>query len=194
LGFLKKYSMANHCRVLTKKTLDPKEVDKLVKKISREKLFHVFKVRFNKKENSWYVFHPSSPGYMALTFWLSDENEYDESGTPNVLLKQSVIEFRHGHSYSFLWWIEGVFRENLAKHYGAQTRDDGDWVLRDACPEDYETYEIYAKDTHPMFDEQKSLPEDVINILKVKGLTPEEIEEKRKIGMEILKKWKEEKK
>lgn len=180
--------MANHCRVLTKKTLDAHEVNSIVQKLAKEKLFDVFKIEFDEEFGSWLVFHPKNPHYMALTFWLSDEEEYGieingeyvEYNEPLRLSELSVIEFRHGHGYSFLWWIEGVFRENLAKYYNAQTIDDGDGILIDACPEKYETYAEWSKGGGILSVELKPIPKDVITKLGVKAMTFEEFNKNKK--------------
>jgi len=125
-------------------------------------------------------------------FWLTDDvrygtgdeygsqKEYKEYKKPKTLSKQSCIEFRHGHAFQFMWWVEGVFRENLGKHYNAQMWDDGTGWLEKAKPELYKTLESYVtgigcktkeqikawKKLH--FDWQKDeIPKELIKKLKL---------------------------
>lgn len=148
--------MANHAKVLTGKKLNPDEVNEIIQRLNQEKLGGVFTVTFEKNtpngygDYQWFVKYKDQD-YIAMIFWLSDdiacgyeENdkwiEYDE---PKTISEQSCIEFRHGHSFRFMWWVEGVFRENLGKYYNAKMWDDGVGECGPANPERYETFKTY---------------------------------------------------
>ena len=153
--------MANHAKVCTGKTLDPKEVDEIVQNINKEKLGGLFTLEYEKDvengygEHQWFLQYKDR-GDISRVFWLVDDVRYgegDEYGStkefveydkPKTLSKQSCIEFRHGHSFQFMWWVEGVFRENLGAHYNAQMWDDGTGWLEKAKPERYETFKSYS--------------------------------------------------
>lgn len=145
--------MANHAKVCTGKTLDALEINDIIIKLNQEKLAGVFDVSFNVEEYYWSVSYKDD-GFLAIEFWLSDEDEWGsevdgkwiEYEEPKILSKNSCIEFRHGHSFQFLWWFEGVFRENLGRIYNARMWDDGiGWCNSPAEPEKYETFETYVR-------------------------------------------------
>ena len=150
--------MANHAKVCTGKTLDPDEVNEIVQKLNKEKLGDVFTLTYQKDnvngygKYQWFLQYKDED-YIAMIFWLSDDKEYgiEEEGKeyieydePKILSTQSCIEFRHGHSFNFMWWVEGVFRENIGKHYNAKMWDDGVGECGHANPERYETFQTYA--------------------------------------------------
>lgn len=151
--------MANHARVCTGKKLDPSEVSDIVQKLNKEKLGDVFTLEYQKNTKDGYGKHQwflqyKDEDYIAMIFWLTDDEsygeekdgEYIEYDKPKILSKQSCIEFRHGHSYNFMWWVEGVFRENLGKHYNARMWDDGcGWIEEPQKLERYESFESYVR-------------------------------------------------
>jgi hypothetical protein len=149
--------MANHAKVITSKTLDPREVDDIVQRLNKEKLGGIFNITYQKNVKGGYGKHQwflqyKDEDYIAMVFWISDDVAYGyeedgkwiESDDRTILSKQSCIEFRHGHSFDFMWWVEGVFRENLGKHYNAKMWDDGIGECETANPERYETFKTYA--------------------------------------------------
>lgn len=155
--------MANHAKVCTSKTLDPLEINEIVQRLNKEKLHDIFTLNFEvDTENGWgkyqWILRYKEDPCIAIEFWLSDEKEYGKEingkwiqfKEAKILSTQSCIEFRHGHSFQFMWWVEGVFRENLGKHYNARMWDDGTSWLGPASPEKYENFqeyiESYAKD------------------------------------------------
>ena len=82
---------------------------------------------------------------MNLNTGLRKSGEYVEYETPKLLSEQSGIEFRHGHGFNFLWWVEGVFRENLGKKYSARMWDDGvGWETDAPKPERYTSFKTYV--------------------------------------------------
>jgi len=146
--------MANHAKVCTGKTLNPDEVNDIVQKINKEKLGDIFTLTYQKDnvngygKYQWFLQYKDED-YIAMIFWLSDDIDYSSSDENtldggNLLSTQSCIEFRHGHSFQFMWWVEGVFRENLGKHYNAKMWDDGVGECGPANPERYETFQTYA--------------------------------------------------
>ena len=151
--------MANHAKVCTGSKLNPDEVNDMVQKLNKEKLGNVFKLTYQKNlkdaygKHQWFLQYKDED-YIALVFWLSDDvsygdekdGEFIEYDKPKILSKQSCIEFRHGHSYNFMWWVEGVFRENLGKHYNARMWDDGTgWIDGPQKMERYESFEAYVR-------------------------------------------------
>jgi hypothetical protein len=151
--------MANHAKVCTGKTLDPNEVNDIVQKLNKEKLNGIFTLKYDVNYPGGWADHQwtlqyKNEDYIALQFWLSDDveygeekdGEYTEYDEPKILSKQSCIEFRHGHSYNFMWWVEGVFRENLGKHYDARMWDDGcGWIEEERRLDRYESFESYVR-------------------------------------------------
>lgn len=146
--------MANHAKVCTGKTLNPDEVNEIVQRLNKEKLGGVFTITYETNitggwgKFQWVVQFKD----ISMIFWLSDDKEYgiEENGKfieypkPKIISEQSCIEFRHGHSFNFMWWVEGVFRENLGKHYNAKMWDDGIGECGPANPEKHETFKSYA--------------------------------------------------
>jgi hypothetical protein len=134
--------MANHARAVTKKKLDPTEVQCNLIKILKEKLHDLFQFEYNPEEKLWYVFYKKD-NQIGFQFWISDEIDYEEEDG-KLVSKDSVLEFRHGHGWQFMWWVEGVVRENLGKIYNAQMFDEGCEIEPKPVPEHYETFEIFC--------------------------------------------------
>lgn len=175
--------MANHAKVITGKTLNPDEVNEIVQRINKEKLGSVFTITYEKDvpngwgKHQWFVQYKEET-YITMVFWLSDDVDYINYDKPTVVSEQSCIEFRHGHSFRFMWWVEGVFRENLGKHYNANMWDDGIGECGPPNPEDFETFKKYLAGEGNLtkeelqqskkinFDLQKeSIPEELIKTL-----------------------------
>ena len=149
--------MANHAKVCTGKTLNPDEINQIVQRINKEKFGGVFTLTYDVDfPNGWgkyqWLLKYKDDDYLAMQFWLTDDEEWGtekdgkfiEYDEPKILSEQSCIEFRHGHSFRFMWWVEGVFRENLGKHYNAKMWDDGVGECGKAEPEKYETFKHYV--------------------------------------------------
>lgn len=144
--------MANHAYAKTGKTLDAKEVDGHIRKIVSEKLNNAFIVDFNEEETIWMINYKKSD-YIGFQMWISDDVEYGEMkgkefveyDKPKTISTNSVLEFRHGHTFFFMWWVEGVIRENLGKIYSASMFDDGTDINPTPNPEKYKTFEHYCR-------------------------------------------------
>ena len=148
--------MANHAKVCTGKTLNPDEINKIVQDLNKEKLGGIFNIEYEVNAPGGYANHQwflsyKDDDYLAMVFWLSDDVAYGEYKNgewidfddKKILSKQSCIEFRHGHSFRFMWWVEGVFRENLGKIFNAKMWDDGTGECEDAKPENFESFKSY---------------------------------------------------
>lgn len=186
--------MANHAKVYTGKKLNPIEVNDIVQKLNKEKLYGVFDLKYDADSKNGYgkyqwVLSYKNDNQFSLIFWLSDDESYGEEkdGTyitydkPKILSKQSCIEFRHGHTFSFMWWVEGVLRENLGKHYNAKMWDDGTgWLDEPPRADQFETFETYIRTLatkvedvklikdHKLPDWQmENIPKELIDVLKL---------------------------
>lgn len=143
--------MANHAYAKTGKKLDPKEVDANIRKIVAEKLAGIFSVDYNKKEKLWLI-HYKGNDYIGFQMWISDDKEYGEMKNgefieyknPKIISKNSVLEFRHEHAFRFMWWVEGVIRENLGKIYNARMFDDGCEMDPKPNTDKFETFETFC--------------------------------------------------
>jgi hypothetical protein len=147
--------MANHAYAKTGNKLDHKEVDAHIRRIVEEKLKGLFVVDYNEEEKLWSVGYPKDD-YMAFLIWISDEVEY-ENGESKLISEGSVIEFRHGHSFQFMWWVEGVVRENLGKIYNARMFDDGCEIDPKPNHVRYETFEIFCRTKDDLTQMDKKL-------------------------------------
>lgn len=136
--------MANHAQAKTGKRLNANEVDANIRKIVAEKLNNIFNVEFEDglTEKYWIIRYKDD-GYLAMEMWISDDVDYNEEPT-KLISEQSVLEFRHGHDMGFMWWVEGVVRENLGKIYNAQMFDDGCEIDPKPNPENFETFETFC--------------------------------------------------
>ncbi len=77
----------------------------------------------------------------------------EQGAAPN----RNCIEFRHGHSLEFLWWIESVFFEGLAKHFNGRMFDEGiGFYDRDPEPEKITTYKDYILRSRKDISDDKS--------------------------------------
>lgn len=177
--------MANHAYAKTGKTLDPQEVGEHIKRLVKEKLGDLFNVEYNPDGEYMWVVSCKKDDKIAFAFWISDDYEYSnpDISYPNpgwdkktVLSKNSVLEFRHGHGFNFMWWVEGVIRENLGKIYNANMFDDGCEIDPKPSPEIYETFETFCsrrgkpkeqkKHWFPEY-ERKETPKELIEGLKL---------------------------
>lgn len=148
--------MANHGYVYTKQELTYDEILKELEVINQRCLGGLFEIKINGERNYITIWCKKYFDICIQDLWLSDEREfgyyedpsdyktYIEYDQPKILSKNSVIEFRHGHGNA-IYWLEGVFRENIAKKYDALIGDDGYDERYPAKPEEYESFEMYAK-------------------------------------------------
>lgn len=134
--------MANHAYAKTGKTLDQKDVDVNIRKIVADKLKGLFEVKYDKDEKTWWIKYVKDD-QISFLVWISDEIDYEEEDG-KLVSKDSVLEFRHGHSWQFMWWVEGIVRENLGKIYNARMFDDGCEIEPKPVPDHYETFEIFC--------------------------------------------------
>lgn len=170
--------MANHAFAKTNISLDPQDVTRHVINICKEKLHNVFTVYFDPTSTRWIVFYKDIS--IALEFWLSSEYSYGEYidekwieyDNPVFIKTNNIIEFRHGHSLAFMWWVEAVIRENLGAIYNAEMADEGCDIDPKPKPEDIETFELFCKGIEgkrhwlPEWDIDR-IPIELINILKL---------------------------
>lgn len=147
--------MANHGYVYTKQRITQKQLLKNIQEINDEIFggLMIIDVRIEYfVENAIHIYSDYFNN-KGVELWISNEEENayeDENGNwieydnPKIISHNSVIEFRHGHIHSIRWWLEGVFRENLAKKYNALVGDDGHDKRSVAEPEKY-IWEEFAK-------------------------------------------------
>lgn len=116
--------MANHAYVIPKKMPTRKQIDTDAREIVTRK-FPMFDLHYDGKKN-WHLQYKDD-GYIGLIFWI-DKYGLIETWTPETeecKVYRPCIEFRHGHSRPFMWWVEYEIREELALRYKAQCADDG---------------------------------------------------------------------
>lgn len=128
--------MANHAYVALVTQPDPLEVDALVRNLVATKLGNAFHVEYNDPHQMWIISYPPVPDDLSFAFWLTSSSMVN--GRPYLL------EFRHGHTYNFMWWVEGVIRENLGAHYNGYMLDEGAEIDSTPHPEKYASFEIFA--------------------------------------------------
>lgn len=131
--------MANHAYVVPKGKMPiVEQINKDAQEIVRRK-FPQFVLDFYPPEEigeggiNWHLHAEPYDGYLGLIFWL---DKYGNSKTP-------CIEFRHGHAYGFLWWVEHEIREELACLYDAYSVDDAINELEAPDKSRYDTYRDY---------------------------------------------------
>lgn len=142
--------MANYGHVKVGRELTPEEVTEKFKEISDKFFKGNFLVSYG--DNSWKISHKLDEDY-AIWVELDDTYEYGvynelgewiEHDEFILVNKNSTVSFRHGHSHRSLWWVEGVFRENLAKMYNTVVVDDSDGIEEEPNPGKYESYALYC--------------------------------------------------
>ncbi len=164
--------MANHAKVCTGNTLDPKEVNQLVQDINEDRFGNIFFIEFDEKEKTWYLSETVETNqWIGLSFWISDEIDFTKTGKKKVISKQNCIEFRHGHAYNLMWYIEGVFREALGEHYKARMWDDGvGWIEEGPDVKRFESFKKYKNGYMSDLDKEelKEIPKNIIKKLELK--------------------------
>jgi len=139
--------MANHGYLKTGKELSSNLIDELITKINKEKFHDVltFTVFESYSGKNWQALIDD---YNGIQFWISDDVEYGEVKDdiyteyvePKVITKKSVLEFRHGYGFSFMWWLEGVITIEFQKQLGGEFYDDGFEGKYEKPEKKYETF------------------------------------------------------
>jgi hypothetical protein len=160
--------MANHAYVIPPEMPTFDQVDKIVRRVVAEKFPMLVVEAYPDKayferirpelKGYWFVYHPENRDYFALEFWFgSNLLELDCSDIPHVSLGQErigaavdmerafAVEFRHGHSYDILWWIEYEIREEVGCALNARMFDDGVGDCGKPRTDRYDTLAEYRK-------------------------------------------------
>ena len=116
MNFKKEIKMANSGYVVFQKEIPSLEqIKEDVKEILKKFPNHT--ITFTQDEDSWskegtWVVSFKENDYLSLVFWISK------------FKNKKCIEFRHGHSSSFSWWVEAELREGIGRKYNAKIADD----------------------------------------------------------------------
>jgi len=156
--------MANHAWIYTDTLPTHEVIDKDIRHLVARK-FSMLKVK--SVENGWIIYHPEDEDYLALAIWHSYFQEYNTTGKTGERIK--AIEFRHGHPYRILYWIESYIRASLAKKYNCKAWDDGIGPYQEKDPA--ETLEEYWPGWLNWVSskaELKTLPKDLRNLVEGK--------------------------
>ena len=148
--------MANHAYVVTPVKPTVAQVDAIVRRVVSEKFpMLVVETHPDTEEAYWQVTHPKDTAYLVLDFWFGDHRlDKDElARIPHVVLDEEddgmtnvfAIEFRHGHSYEMLWWIEHEIREAVGRELDGCMFDDGVGIMGEPDPDTYATYMEYRR-------------------------------------------------
>ena len=167
--------MANHAGIKTTGEIDPIVLEKRVREIVSIKLKGLFEVEskiYTTGHISFFVFYKNDPDNISLQFWTSDE--WDYSDTPHIeprkVASRNIIEFRHGHTFDFMWWVEGVIRETLGEIYQGEMWDDGCDISPTPKPQKYETFERFCAGNKKFWlnrHQKKHIPLDLIKGLNL---------------------------
>ena len=159
--------MANHAYIKTEKVIDPHEVFTLVTEIIKTKLCDLFDV-IPSMDSDFIVIYKSDPDFQ-FSFWIDDDIDYEDN-TPKIIRRNSVLEFRHGHLFNFMWWVEGVIRENLGKSLNGRMFDDGCEIDPKPNPERYDSFEIFTNGKKSLWfnhHDKLNVPTELIEKLKL---------------------------
>lgn len=135
--------MSNHAYVVPKKMPTSRQINKDAQEICARK-FPQFVLNYDGKKN-WHLKYDPAPSYLGLIFWRSktgDPRTWNQK-LEKCTVELPCIEFRHGHSWPFLWWVEYEIREELAVRYDAKVMDDSDGKLGRSQKERFATYSEY---------------------------------------------------
>jgi len=101
----------------------------------------------------WNIYYPTDGVIFRLGLWMGDYYfEKDEAAKiPHVelgkveddMLMVFAIEFRHGHSYDILWWIEHEIREAIGRELKGWMFDDGVGEIGEPDKRTYSSYYDY---------------------------------------------------
>lgn len=118
--------MANHGYVKTGKTLYPEQVEKIALEVIKK--HKLTSLKFTTKDENgkphWILWVDE---YNAVQFWIGDETLYEEKNGDWVAsgkIPNSVVEFRHGHGLSIMWWMEQPFMYAFKKAFDGKIYDD----------------------------------------------------------------------
>ena len=153
--------MANHAYVVPGRKPTVEEVDAVVRKVVAGK-FPMLDLELKvgdkdawSQEATWILRSPEDDQF-AIVFWFGDHWLSKPDPSPKVVLQPDVhegmdkvfaVEFRHGHSWRILWWIEWEIRNAVAKALGARMYDDAYYKEGGEAPlnETYPSYVRYMK-------------------------------------------------
>lgn len=143
--------MANHAYVIPKgKMPTADQINKDAQEIVRRKfpqfvLDYIPPDEIKGGEANWHLHSVPDDGYLGMIFWIDeygDPESFDEK-TETWSRMLPCIEFRHGHAYRFMWWVEYEIREELARLYDAYSVDDATGEFDPPQLERYDTYRDY---------------------------------------------------
>ena len=108
--------MANHGRVHTLKHLTQEKVQKALEEINQEFFFGLMIIEPSSfavsNEPCWTLTFSdiSNPAFNYRQCWISSKR---------------VFEMRHGGGPSFLYWVDSLVQDEIAKMFGGKVSDDG---------------------------------------------------------------------
>lgn len=119
------------------------EVDRVVREIVAQH-FPPLVVEFSEEYSIWVISVVEEKTQIAFTFCLDSYYQEAEDGEDLAMKILPCIEFRHGHSFDFLWWLEREFTLYLKEAFPGKTVDDGigEYEIE---PTHYSTYYEYLE-------------------------------------------------
>jgi hypothetical protein len=179
--------MANHGYAVPPEMPTFERVDAIVRRVVSEKFpmllvesdpnkAHLERSRPELK-GYWLIYHPGNRGHFGLEFWfgsyLLDGRVWvphvslgPESVGDTIMERVFAVEFRHGHAYDILWWIEYEIREAVGRELGAAMFDDGAGYYGDPLKPIFGTFLEYQEGSLPkkeddiITEEQRGLQMD----------------------------------
>lgn len=106
----------NHAYVVPKVMPTVEQIDAVAREFVAER-FPQFELTLSDDDGPTWFVHLRENESVRLIFWMGKYLEENAS--------HPCIEFRHGHSYDFLWWIEREITKKLHDVFGGVTVDDG---------------------------------------------------------------------
>ena len=100
--------MANHAYVLTQKPMTLASVEQVLKNTNEKYFFGLMIIAFDEDAKTWHLsFEDVDRGRCC---WINTANSF---------------EIRHGGGSDFIWWVDSLIQDEIAREFDGQVKDDG---------------------------------------------------------------------
>ena len=184
--------MVNYGGFSCKQKIDPDIVNREVQKLIEDDLKGLFDLEYVEcgflDKPSWWLSYKDDD-YIVWSFWIENtyeygkevDGKYEEYPEPIFISENTRLIFEHGHSFGFMYYVEGVLRENLGKLFDGEMYDDGGEIDPVPHPEDYLSFKQHCLLNDSRWEEKSGKKWNTKNWLfpqDRKKITPQEIIDK----------------
>lgn len=133
--------MANHCNVITKKTMTPEKISALIDRLNRTLFRDLLKITYTDctgqigcwGKHVWEIetinSNPKDPvNYGTRVCWLNTSRHF---------------EIRHGGGGNWIWWVDSAICNEVAVEFNGYVSDDSDGEKYPGKKDEYADFDAY---------------------------------------------------